>query len=133
MATTEYHEPVLLAETLGLLDLKPGSLVVDGTLGGGGHAEAILERTAPDGRLVGLDLDPEALREAGRRLAPFGERVKLVHASFRRLEDVAADLAPTPIDGIVLYLGGSSHQLDEPAGGFRFGDGPESPLDMRMD
>ncbi|MEZ4293084.1 MAG: 16S rRNA (cytosine(1402)-N(4))-methyltransferase RsmH [Myxococcota bacterium] len=127
MATTEYHEPVLLAETLGLLDLKPGSLVVDGTLGGGGHAEAILERTAPDGRLVGLDLDPEALREAGRRLAPFGERVKLVHASFRRLEDVAADLAPTPIDGIVLDLGVSSHQLDEPARGFRFGDGPESP------
>jgi len=133
VATTEYHEPVLLAETLGLLDLKPGSLVVDGTLGGGGHAEAILERTAPDGRLVGLDLDPEALREAGRRLAPFGERVKLVHASFRRLEDVAADLAPTPIDGIVLDLGVSSHQLDEPARGFRFGDGPESPLDMRMD
>lgn len=133
MATTEYHEPVLLAETLGLLDLQPGALVVDGTLGGGGHAEAILERTAPDGRLVGLDLDPDALHAAGERLAAFGDRVKLVHASFRRLEDVAAELAPTPIDGIVLDLGVSSHQLDEPTRGFRFGEGPESPLDMRMD
>lgn len=134
MVTTEYHEPVLLSETLGHLDLQPGATIVDGTLGGGGHAEAILERTAPDGLLVGLDLDAEALAEAGERLARFGERVRLIQSSFRRLEDVAAELAPTPIDGIVLDLGVSSHQLDAPERGFRFGPGAEeAPLDMRMD
>jgi len=136
VVTTAYHEPVLLAETLGLLDLQPGAVVLDGTLGGGGHAHAILERTGPDGILLGLDLDAEALREAGNRLekAGFGERVRLVQSSFRRLDDVAADFAPDGIDAIVLDLGVSSHQLDEPTRGFRFGDAPdESPLDMRMD
>ncbi len=136
MVTTAYHEPVLLAETLGFLDLQPGSVILDGTLGGGGHAHAILERTGPDGVLIGLDLDVEAIREAGARLdaAGFGERVRLIQSSFRRLDDVAADLAPLEIDGIVLDLGVSSHQLDEPTRGFRFGDAPaDSPLDMRMD
>lgn len=136
MVTTAYHEPVLLAETLGFLDLQPGAVVLDGTLGGGGHAHAILDRTGPDGMLIGLDLDAEAIREAGARLdaAGFGERVRLIQSSFRRLDDVAADLAPLEIDGIVLDLGVSSHQLDEPGRGFRFGDAPEdSPLDMRMD
>ena len=135
MATTAYHEPVLLAETLGQLDLRPGSLVIDGTLGGGGHAAAILERTSPDGLLVGLDLDGDALRAAGERLAAFGERVRLVQASFRRLDDVAAELPPNAIDGIVLDLGVSSHQLDAANRGFRFGasEGQTSPLDMRMD
>jgi 16S rRNA (cytosine1402-N4)-methyltransferase len=128
-----YHEPVLLAETLGLLDLVSGAVVIDGTLGGGGHAEAVLKQTAPDGLLIGLDLDREALREAGQRLAPFGDRVRLVQASFRRLDDVAAELGETPIDGILLDLGVSSHQLDEASRGFRFSEGEESPLDMRMD
>lgn len=136
MVTTAYHEPVLLAETLGFLDLQPGSVILDGTLGGGGHAHAILDRTGPDGVLIGLDLDAEAIREAGARLdaAGYGERVRLIQSSFRRLDDVAADLAPLEIDGIVLDLGVSSHQLDEPGRGFRFGDAPaDSPLDMRMD
>ena len=133
MVTTAYHEPVLLTETLGQLDLAPGALIVDGTLGGGSHAAAILERTAPDGRLIGLDLDSEAIREAGARLEPFGERVQLIQASFRRLDDIAKELGPVSIDGIVLDLGVSSHQLDEPKRGFRFDRGSESPLDMRMD
>ncbi len=133
MVTTAYHEPVLLAETLGQLDLVPGALIVDGTLGGGGHAEAILERTAPDGRLIGLDLDSDAIREAGTKLKTFGDRVELIQASFRRLDDIAADLGAAQIDGIVLDLGVSSHQLDEPARGFRFNQGADSPLDMRMD
>jgi 16S rRNA (cytosine1402-N4)-methyltransferase len=133
VATTSYHVPVLLEESLAHLELRPGAVIVDGTLGGGGHAEAILERTAPDGILIGLDVDPDALREAGRRLAPFGERVRLVQASFRRLEDVAEDLRPIAIDGVLLDLGVSSHQLDRPERGFRFSPGPESPLDMRMD
>ena len=94
MVTTAYHEPVLVAETLGQLNLEPGSLIVDGTLGGGGHAAAILERTAPDGRLIGLDLDSEAIREAGSRLEPFGDRVQLIPPSFRRLADIADELVP---------------------------------------
>ncbi len=133
MVTTAYHEPVLLTETLGQLDLAPGALIVDGTLGGGSHAAAILERTAPDGRLIGLDLDSEAIREAGARLEPFSERVRLIQSSFRRLDDIAKELSPVSIDGIVLDLGVSSHQLDEPKRGFRFDRGSESPLDMRMD
>ena len=76
------HEPVLLGETISGLRLFPGALVVDATVGGGGHAAAILERTAPDGRLLGLDRDDEALAAAARRLEPFGARVRLVQASF---------------------------------------------------
>ena len=126
MVTTAYHEPVLLAETLGFLDLQPGAVVLDGTLGGGGHAHAILDRTGPDGMLIGLDLDAEAIREGARLdAAGFGERVRLIQSSFRRLDDIAADLAPLEINGIVLDLGVSSHQLDEPGRGFRFGDAPE--------
>lgn len=137
MAAHSYHQPVLLTETLGFLDLQPGAAIIDGTLGGGGHAEAILEQTRPDGLLIGLDLDRDALNEAGSRLEPFGDRVHLVQASFRRLDDVVDDLRAvrpgTSIDGIVLDLGVSSYQLDEASRGFRFGDGDESPLDMRMD
>jgi 16S rRNA (cytosine1402-N4)-methyltransferase len=137
VATHSYHAPVLLTETLGQLDLEPGSVIVDGTLGGGGHAEAILERTSPDGLLIGLDLDADAIREASRRLEAFGDRVHLVQASFRRMDDVAADLrairGDIDIDGVLLDLGVSSYQLDEAARGFRFGPGDESPLDMRMD
>ena len=137
MATHSYHVPVLRDQTLGQLDLAPGSVILDGTLGGGGHAEAILEQTAPDGLLIGLDLDADALATAGARLAPFGERVHLVQASFRRMDDVVADLRTQrhelEIDGVVLDLGVSSYQLDEASRGFRFGDGESAPLDMRMD
>jgi len=136
VATMSYHEPVLLTQCLAQLDLAAGAVVIDGTLGGGGHAEAILERTAPDGLLIGLDLDGEALREAGQRLTPYGDRVRLVQASFRRLDDVVADLVADrgllPIDAILLDLGVSSHQLDEARLGFRFGEGEAAPLDMRM-
>jgi 16S rRNA (cytosine1402-N4)-methyltransferase len=128
-----YHEPVLQKETLAQLNLGPGAVIVDGTLGGGGHAEAILNTTGPDGRLVGLDLDCDAIAEAGRRLEVFGDRVQLIQASFRRLDDIADELAPVAIDGIILDLGVSSHQLDRASRGFRFGPGAESPLDMRMD
>lgn len=113
--------------------------MIDGTLGGGGHAEALLERTAPDGQLLGLDLDDEALARAAERLASFGERVKLVRASFRRLDDVLrAEGIDSggfgPVDGILFDLGVSSHQIDTPARGFRFADdtADETPLDMRM-
>ena len=129
------HQPVLLAESLELLALHPGAVVVDGTVGGGGHAAAILERTAPDGRLIGFDMDDDALAAARRSLLPFGDRVQLVQASFRELRrELAAQRSPR-IDAVLLDLGVSSHQLDAPARGFRFAEATaaETPLDMRMD
>ena len=130
-----HHQPVLLEETLHWLDARPGRLVVDGTLGDGGHAEAILERTAPGGRLVGLDRDPDALRIAGTRLARFGTRVSLAHASFRDLGAVLAEAGTPRVDSVLLDLGVSSRQLDRPERGFRFGSATAdaTPLDMRMD
>ncbi len=132
MASRFAHRPVLLEESLSLLELRPDALVVDGTVGGGGHAAAILERTAPDGRLIALDMDESALEAAGRHLRPFGDRVRLVHASFRRLSQVLADLGIAGVDGVLLDLGVSSPQLDEPARGFRFSEdaAERTPLDM---
>jgi 16S rRNA (cytosine1402-N4)-methyltransferase len=129
------HRPVLLAESLDSLALHPGAVVVDGTVGGGGHAAAILERTAPDGRLIGLDMDDHALEAARRRLLPFGERARLLRASFRELGAVLASLGVPSVDAALLDLGVSSPQLDDPARGFRFGEATaaETPLDMRMD
>jgi 16S rRNA (cytosine1402-N4)-methyltransferase len=129
------HAPVLLEESLEWLALDSRSLVVDGTVGGGGHAAAILERTAPGGRLIGLDRDHDAIGAAQQRLARYGERVQLVHASFRDLRAVLNELGIDRVDGVLLDLGVSSHQLDTPARGFRFSaDTSETtPLDMRMD
>jgi len=130
-----YHHPVLLDEILSLLELGPGDVVVDGTVGGAGHAVAILDRTAPDGMLVGLDVDDEALEEAGRRLRPYGERARLVRSSYRRLNEVIEELGVGRIDAILLDLGVSSRHLDAPERGFRFAEASaaETPLDMRMD
>jgi 16S rRNA (cytosine1402-N4)-methyltransferase len=130
------HRPVLLAESIALLEPKPGDLVVDGTLGGGGHAAALLERIGPAGRLVGFDVDDEALLEAGRRLgSPGDSRVTLVRASFRELGRVLSDLRIARIDRLLLDLGVSSRHLDAPERGFRFSEGSAemTPLDMRMD
>jgi 16S rRNA (cytosine1402-N4)-methyltransferase len=129
------HAPVLLEESLEWLALHPRALVVDGTVGGAGHADAILARSAPAGRLIGLDRDREALAAAAARLARYGERVRLVHASFRDLRAVLAELGIDRVDGVLLDLGVSSHQLDTPARGFRFAadSAEQTPLDMRMD
>ena len=115
--------------------MAPGVVVLDGTLGDGGHAEAILERSGPDGRLVGLDRDPDALEIAGARLSRFGERATLVHASFRDMSSVLETLGIANIDGVLLDLGVSSRQIDEPERGFRFAEetADETLLDMRMD
>ena len=133
--TAPAHEPVLLEECVRLLEVRPGARFVDGTVGLGGHAEAILRHSAPDGRLIGLDVDPEALASARERLAGFGERATLVRASFRRLGAVLDELAVPAVDGLLLDLGVSSLQLDRSARGFRFADATaeETPLDMRMD
>lgn len=129
------HCPVLENEALEHLHLLPGATIVDGTLGGGGHAEAILERTAPDGRLIGIDLDPDARSAARTRLARFGERLQIVPGSFRELDQLLAQLAIDSVDGVLLDLGVSSHQLDASDRGFRFAtkSAEETPLDMRMD
>jgi 16S rRNA (cytosine1402-N4)-methyltransferase len=126
---------VLLEETLHWLDAQPGRFVVDGTLGDGGHAEAILERTAPDGKLVGIDRDPDALAIAAARLARFGARVALAHASFRELARVLDGLGAPRVDGVLLDLGVSSRQIDRADRGFRFAQetAGETALDMRMD
>jgi 16S rRNA (cytosine1402-N4)-methyltransferase len=122
------HEPVLLAEVLELLALKPGGLFVDGTVGLGGHAEELLRQSSPDGRLLGLDRDSETLASATERLLPFGDRVRLVHADYREIPALLGDEAA---DGILLDLGISSAQLDDPDRGFSFQ--ADGPLDMRMD
>jgi len=129
------HRPALLEECLAALELQPGAIVVDGTVGGGGHAAAILERTAPDGRLIGLDLDGDAIRESQQRLGSFGDRVTLISESFRNLDAVLAHLEVPQVDAVLLDLGVSSHQLDSPKRGFRFATetAAETPLDMRMD
>ena len=104
---------------------------MDGTVGAGGHAEAILRATAPDGRLLGCDRDLEALEAARRRLAPFGERAVLRHADYRRLPGLLDDLGHGQVSGILLDLGISSLQIDDPERGFSFRE--DGPLDMRMD
>ena len=113
--------------------LRPrhGGWLIDGTVGMGGHAEALLERSGSDVRLLGLDADPAALALAGARLARFGERVRLVHASFADLGDVAAAHGLTEARGVLLDLGVSSLQLEDAARGFSFQ--LDGPLDMRLD
>jgi len=130
-ATPFSHLSVLPDEVLALLDPAPGGIYLDGTLGGGGHARLILEASAPDGRLIGLDRDPSALRKAAEVLAPFGDRVVLRHRNFSEAAGVLAELGIKGLDGMLLDLGVSSHQLDEASRGFSFRG--EAPLDMRMD
>ncbi len=134
MSSTEQpaHVPVLLERCLGLLApalTSPDDVVVDCTLGMGGHAEALLARTPA--RLVGLDRDPEALRRSGLRLSSYGERVTLVHAVYDALPAVLAELGLERVQGVLFDLGVSSLQLDEAARGFAYAQ--DAPLDMRMD
>lgn len=125
---TAYHAPVMVDEVLGFLSPRAGGLYLDGTLGGGGHAAALLERE-PEARLIGVDRDPDALAEAGARLAPFGDRVRLVRANYADAVE-AAGVEPDSLAGALLDLGISSHQVDEVSRGFTFR--PGAPLDMRM-
>src|SRR5262249_54582602 len=118
-------------EAIHYLAPRAGGFYIDGTIGGGGHAERILEGSSPDGRLVGVDRDPAALDEARERLGRFGERVTLVHSTFGELPAVMQALAAPKAQGILVDLGVSSPQLDTAERGFSFAK--EGPLDMRMD
>lgn len=125
------HRPVLLAEVLDLLAPVPDGVYCDATLGGGGHAEAILQRSSPTGRVLGLDRDPQALQAASRRLAPFGDRFIPRHGLFGDLPAHLQALHLPPLHGIVADVGVSSPQLDLPDRGFSFQ--LKGPIDMRMD
>ena len=125
------HVSVMLQETIDGLAVREGGIYVDGTLGGGGHAEAILERGQGSVRLIGLDRDPDALARSAPRLARFGGQVELVHANYAELDAVLDERGIASVDGILLDLGVSSDQLDTPERGFSFRS--DGPLDMRMD
>ena len=132
MATpTVPHLSVLPAEVLEALRPAPGGAYVDCTVGAGGHAAAILDASAPDGRLLGLDADSDALAIAAQRLARFGERARLVQRNYRELRDVLSETDYPAPDGILLDLGVSSMQLDRPERGLSFQ--ADGPLDMRLD
>ena len=127
---TEFHHvSVLLEECLEGLNIKPDGIYVDGTLGGAGHSSQIAKRLTT-GRLIGIDRDPVALKAAGERLAPFGDRVTLVHSNFCEIAQVLKDLNIDGVDGILLDLGVSSPQLDDGSRGFSYM--ADAPLDMRM-
>ena len=124
------HQPVLYKEIIHALQPKNLGRYIDGTVGAGGHARGILEACAPDGRLLGLDVDPRAIAAARENLAPYGKRAVLTQASYVTLADVMHSLGWNEADGILLDLGVSSMQLDEPQRGFSFQQ--EAPLDMRF-
>ncbi len=125
-----YHTPVLAEEAVSFLVNAPTGVYVDGTLGGGGHAEVILRKLGPEGKLVGIDADDDALRFASGRLAEFGTRVIVRRGNFRDLRAILAESGIGTVEGVLLDLGVSSHQLDEPSRGFSFTS--DAPLDMRM-
>lgn len=131
MDETTEHIPVLRTEIIDGLQVQPGKQYIDGTLGAGGHARAILERSAPDGRLLGLDADPEAVEFARAALHAFAGRVVVVTGNFRRMRDIATAHGFEAVDGVLLDLGISSRQLARAGRGFSFDR--SGPLDMRMD
>ena len=123
------HEPVMLAETLAALRVQPGGRYVDCTVGGGGHAEAILEASQPGGSLLGIDADPDALARTQRRLSRFGSAFAIAEGNFRDLDTICRERGFEPVNGILFDLGLSSDQL-------ALGPGLQlpqpSPLDMRF-
>ncbi len=125
------HRPVLPEETLRFLARQAGGIYVDGTLGEGGHAQSILDASAPDGMVLGIDRDPRALAVSARRLRGYGQRVRLAHGSYAAMTRIAAANGITAAAGILLDLGFSSRQIDSPGYGFSFQR--DEPLDMRYD
>lgn len=125
------HKPVMVHEVLEALLTDPEGVYLDGTVGSGGHSEAIGKRIRPGGRLICLDRDPEAVRLSEERLRPFGEMITVMKANYAEMDEVLAGLGMDAVDGILLDLGLSSQQLEQSGRGFSFQR--EEPLDMRMD
>ncbi len=128
--TNFHHVPIMLPEVMELLQPERGGIFVDGTLGGGGHSEGILSRLG-QGRLYGIDRDGSAIAAASERLAPFGDKFRAIRGNFFDMKELLLMEGVTAVDGILLDLGVSSHQLDTPERGFSYHE--DAPLDMRMD
>ena len=125
------HIPVLFHEIMDIMAPQPGEVFVDCTLGGGGHSGGFLERISPDGRLIGIDQDTNALKAAQQNLSAYDGRVTYVHSNYSHLDEILTAHAPDGVDGILFDIGVSSHQLDEKDRGFSYMQ--DAPLDMRMD
>lgn len=125
------HKSVLLYETVDNLNIKPDGIYVDGTLGGGGHALEVAKRLGPDGRLIGIDQDADAISAATKRLDDYKDKVTIVRNNYRNIREVLKGLGIQKVDGIYLDLGVSSYQLDTAERGFTYRE--NAPLDMRMD
>ena len=124
------HDAVLIEETMQFLNVQPGGLYIDGTLGGGTHSEQILKESAPDGRVLSIDVDLKALERAKTRFAPYGDRWLCRETNFRFMADVAREADFMPVDGVLLDLGLSSDELADRSKGFSFMQ--DGPLDMRL-
>ncbi len=131
MENKEKHVSVLKDEVIEYLKVGGSGIYVDGTVGAGGHAEALLQASVPDGIVIGVDQDDNALKIAEERLKEFGTRLRLIHGNFEQLDQCVQSIGIATVNGIILDLGVSSMQLDDPARGFSFQS--EGPLDMRMD
>ncbi len=131
MPDIKFHTPVMAGEVIDYLDLSPGKTIVDATLGTAGHAQAILERILPGGRLFGVDRDAASLAVASRRLSEFGSACELIHGNFVDIDKLLDKFKIRQVDGVLFDLGISSFQLQDAGRGFSFQK--EGPLDMRMD
>lgn len=127
----KFHVPVMVSEVINYLNLKPGQIIVDATMGTGGHSMEILERISPGGRLIGIDRDSESLALCKERLREFSGSCNLVHGNFADVDSILKGLNIKKVDGILFDLGISSFQLEDANRGFSFQN--EGPLDMRMD
>ena len=125
------HKSIMLEEVIESLAIKPNGIYVDGTLGGAGHSSEIAKRLGPEGRLIGIDQDGEAIAAATKRLEPYKDRVTIVRSNYAQMCQVLKELGISKVDGILLDLGVSSYQLDNAERGFTYRE--DVPLDMRMD
>jgi 16S rRNA (cytosine1402-N4)-methyltransferase len=128
---SKFHTPVMLNEVLSYLNLSRGKIIVDATIGTGGHSKAILERITPGGKLIGIDRDEESLDVSQQRLRDFSGSYELVHGNFIDIDTILKNLNIKKVDGMLFDLGISSFQLEDPKRGFSFQN--EGPLDMRLD
>lgn len=126
------HKSVLLKETIENLNIKPDGIYVDGTLGGGGHAYEVCKRLSNRGKFIGIDQDADAIKAATRRLLEFEDKVQIIRSNYCDMREALGEIGISRVDGIVLDLGVSSYQLDDPERGFTY-RAEDAPLDMRMD